>query len=130
MPFVVTNRNYGLIWDNPSKTTIEPGFNEQTVWVSEVGDRVSFFFIAGASTDEIYSGYRLLTGKLRLILPKAAYGFIQCKQRTERRMSCRPSPKASASGIYPLTLLWSTFSITPKWARWTSTPNIGPIRPA
>ena len=80
VPFVVTNRNYGLIWDNPSKTTIEPGFNEQTVWVSEVGDRVSFFFIAGASTDEIYSGYRLLTGAAP-ILPKAAYGFIQCKQR-------------------------------------------------
>jgi alpha-D-xyloside xylohydrolase len=37
------------VWDNPSKTTIEPGFNEQTRWTSEVGDRVSFFVIAGAT---------------------------------------------------------------------------------
>ncbi len=80
VPFLITNRGYGIIWDNPSKTTIEPGFNEQTRWTSQVGSRVSFFVIAGANTDEIYCGYRLLTGATPL-LPKAAYGFIQCKQR-------------------------------------------------
>jgi alpha-D-xyloside xylohydrolase len=80
VPFLITNRGYGLVWDNPSKTTIEPGFNEQTRWISEVGDRVSFFVIAGATADEIYAGYRLLTGPTPM-LPKAAYGYIQCKQR-------------------------------------------------
>ncbi len=80
VPFMVTNYGYGIIWDNPSKTVIEPGFNEQTRWTSEVGDRVSFFVIAGNTIDEIYSGYRLLTGATPL-LPKAAYGYIQCKQR-------------------------------------------------
>jgi len=77
---VVTNKGYGLVWDNPSKTTIYPGFNEQTLWSSQVGDRVSFFVIAGATADEIYAGYRLLTGPTPM-LPKAAYGYIQCKQR-------------------------------------------------
>ncbi|AXC10848.1 Alpha-xylosidase [Acidisarcina polymorpha] len=80
VPFLVTNKGYGLIWDNPSRTVIEPGFNEQTRWTSEVGDRVSFFVIAGKSTDEIYAGYRQLTGATPL-LPKSAYGFIQCKQK-------------------------------------------------
>jgi alpha-D-xyloside xylohydrolase len=80
VPFVVTNRGYGMVWDNPSKTTIEPGFNERTKWTSEVGNRVSFFVIAGKTTDEIYAGYRQLTGATPL-LPKAAYGYIQCKQR-------------------------------------------------
>ncbi len=80
VPFVVTNKGYGMVWDNPSKTTIEPGFNEQTKWTSQVGERVSFFVIAGNNTDEIYSGYRLLTGTAPL-LPKGAYGFIQSKQR-------------------------------------------------
>lgn len=80
VPFVVTNYGYGMVWDNPSKTTIEPGFNERTNWTSEVGNRVSYFVIAGANVDEIYSGYRLLTGATPM-LPKAAYGFVQCKQR-------------------------------------------------
>ena len=80
VPFLVTNKGYGLLWDNPSKTTIEPGFNEQTRWTSQVGDRVSFFVIAGTTADEIYAGYRLLTGPTPM-LPKAAFGYIQCKQR-------------------------------------------------
>jgi alpha-D-xyloside xylohydrolase len=80
VPFMVTNYGYGIIWDNPSKTVIEPGFNERTSWTSEVGDRVSFFVIAGSTFNEIYAGYRLLTGATPM-LPKAAYGYIQCKQR-------------------------------------------------
>ena len=80
VPFMVTNYGYGIIWDNPSKTVIEPGFNERTNWTSEVGDRVSFFVIAGSTLNEIYAGYRLLTGATPM-LPKAAYGYIQCKQR-------------------------------------------------
>ena len=80
VPFMVTNYGYGIVWDNPSRTTIEPGFNQQTRWTSEVGNRVSFFVIAGKNYDEIYSGYRLLTGATPM-LPKAAYGFVQCKQR-------------------------------------------------
>ncbi|HEY3757225.1 MAG TPA: TIM-barrel domain-containing protein [Opitutaceae bacterium] len=80
VPFLITNKGYGVVWDNPSRTTIEPGFNEQTRWTSEVGQRVSFFVIRGTTTDEIYEGYRLLTGPTPL-LPKSAYGYIQCKQR-------------------------------------------------
>jgi alpha-glucosidase/alpha-D-xyloside xylohydrolase len=54
VPFMVSSRNYGLIWDNPSKTTVDLGFNLQNVWSSAVGDRVSFFVIAGDTSDEIY----------------------------------------------------------------------------
>lgn len=80
VPFLVTNKGYGVLWDNPSKTTIDPYFNNKTRWTSQVGQRVSFFVIVGNSTDELYSGYRLLTGPAHL-LPKGAYGFIQSKER-------------------------------------------------
>ncbi|MGA2170595.1 MAG: TIM-barrel domain-containing protein [Terracidiphilus sp.] len=78
VPFMVSSRNYGLIWDNPSKTTVDLGFNLQNVWSSEVGDRVSFFVIAGDTSDEVYEGYRQLTG-VTPMLPKATYGYIQSK---------------------------------------------------
>jgi alpha-D-xyloside xylohydrolase len=80
VPFVVTNKGYGILWDNPSATTVAFGFNDQVRWTSDVGQRVSFFVIAGKSYDEIYSGYRLLTGSTPM-LPKSAYGYIQSKQR-------------------------------------------------
>ena len=78
VPFLISTAGYGLVWDNPSKTTIDLGFNEQNVWRSEVGDRVSFFVIAGDTSDGIYEGYRLLTGITHL-LPRATYGYIQSK---------------------------------------------------
>ena len=79
VPFLVTNKGYGLVWDNPSKTTVSLGFNNQNTFKSQVGQRVSFFVIAG-NYDAIYRGFRLLTGDVPM-LPKSAYGYIQCKQR-------------------------------------------------
>ena len=78
VPFMLSSRGYGLVWDNPSKTTVDLGFNGRNTWSSEVGDRVSYFVIGGDTSDEIYEGYRLLTGVTHL-LPKAAYGYIQSK---------------------------------------------------
>jgi alpha-D-xyloside xylohydrolase len=80
VPFIVTNKGYGILWDNPSATIVAFGFNDQVRWTSDVGQRVSFFVIAGATYDEIYTGYRLLTGSTPM-LPKSAYGYIQSKQR-------------------------------------------------
>jgi alpha-D-xyloside xylohydrolase len=80
VPFIVTNKGYALLWDNPSKTRVDFGFNGTTRWTSQVGQRVSFFVIAGDTYDEMYQGYRLLTGDVPM-LPKSAYGYIQCKQR-------------------------------------------------
>jgi alpha-glucosidase/alpha-D-xyloside xylohydrolase len=78
VPFMVSSRGYGLVWDNPSKTTIDLGFNQRNVWSSEVGDRVSYFVIAGKTSDEIYAGYRLLTGATPM-LPRTVYSYIQSK---------------------------------------------------
>jgi alpha-D-xyloside xylohydrolase len=80
VPFVVTNKGYAILWDNPSKTRVDFAFNEQTRWTSQVGQRVSFFVIVGDTYDQLYEGYRLLTGSVPM-LPKSAYGYIQCKQR-------------------------------------------------
>ena len=81
VPFVVTNKGYGIVWDNPSRTTVNFAYlGDSMRFTSDVGQRVSFFVIAGKSYDEIYRGYRLLTGDVPM-LPKSAYGYIQCKQR-------------------------------------------------
>ncbi|WP_446742389.1 glycoside hydrolase family 31 protein [Silvibacterium acidisoli] len=78
VPFMVSSNGYGIVWDNPSKTTIDLGFNQQNVWTSEVGDRVSFFIIAGDKVDDIYKGYREITG-ITHMLPRGVYGYIQSK---------------------------------------------------
>ena len=129
VPFLITNKGYGLIWDNPSKTTIEPGFNEQTKWTSQVGDRVSFFVIAGSTADEIYAGYRLLTGPTPL-LPKAAYGYIQCKQRYASQDEVLSVAKGYRDRHLPADVHGRRLVLLhQRWARWTWIRSSGPIPP-
>ncbi len=80
VPFLVSTRNYAIVWDNPSRSTLECANHGKTTWHSEVGDAVSFFLIVGNDADEIYSAYRNLTGAAPMP-PKAALGLIQSKAR-------------------------------------------------
>ena len=104
VPFLVTNKGYGILWDNPSATTIYPAFDGETKWTSTLGRRVSFFVIAGRTTDEIYGGYRLLTGATPM-LPKAAYGFIQCKQRYSTQAEVLSVAKGYRDRHLPLDIM-------------------------
>ncbi len=47
---------------------------------SEVADQIDYYFISGASMDEVISGYRTVTGKAP-VMPKWAMGFWQSRQR-------------------------------------------------
>ncbi|WP_298091819.1 TIM-barrel domain-containing protein, partial [uncultured Sphingomonas sp.] len=82
VPFMVTNKGYGIVWDNPSALKVMPGLHNATHWQSEVGERISFFVITGDTTDQLYAGYARLTGTTPLP-PKAAFGLIQSKARYE-----------------------------------------------
>lgn len=80
IPFLITSKKYGLIFDNPSRSKVTPGVEGKTIWEAEAGDLVSFFFITGEKNDDIYCGYRRLCGSAPLP-PRRGLGFIQCKQR-------------------------------------------------
>src|SRR3569833_2882080 len=78
VPFMVTNKGYGIVWDNPSDTVVSAAVNGHTTWKSNVGERVSYFVIVGSTADELYAGYRKITGGTPLP-PKAAFNNNQNK---------------------------------------------------
>ncbi|MCI8975954.1 MAG: DUF5110 domain-containing protein [Lachnospiraceae bacterium] len=80
VPFMVTNKGYGILFDNPSRMRVTPGVEGRTSWQAEVGEEISFFLITGEQADDIYKGFRLLTG-ITPLPPRKGLGFIQCKQR-------------------------------------------------
>jgi len=80
IPFMLTNKNYALVYDNPSKSTVACGVNGKTTWISEMGDAISFYVIYGNTTAEIYKSYGKLCGFAPLP-PKKSLGYIQCKQK-------------------------------------------------
>ncbi len=104
VPFMVTNKGYGIVWDNPSVTTVSPGLNNGTRWQSEVGERVSFFVITGDTTDALYAGYAKLTGATPLP-PKAAFGLIQSKARYETQAELLGIADGYRKRGYPLDVM-------------------------
>lgn len=83
IPFLVSSRSYGILWDNYSMTRVssisEKGISK-LIWWSEVADSIEYYFIYGPRIDEIIKSYRRLTGGTPL-LPRWAYGFWQSKER-------------------------------------------------
>ena len=112
VPFLVTNKGYGIVWDNPSATTISAGLHGRTSWQSNVGERVSYFVITGATADELYAGYRKLTGVTPLP-PKAAFGYMQSKARYENQKQVLDVAAGYRQRGYPLDVM------VVDWFHWT-----------
>jgi len=104
VPVLVSSRNYMIVWDNPSATTVSAGMNNGTRIQSEVGERVSFFLITGNNIDDLYKGYRLLTGVTPLP-PKAAFGLIQSKARYESQAELMGIAKGYRDRGYPIDVM-------------------------
>lgn len=79
VPFFVSTKGYGLFWDNYSPTTFEDK-PESTLFNSEVGDCVDYYFMFGESMDGSIACMRNLTGQAPMF-PLWTYGFWQSKER-------------------------------------------------
>lgn len=72
-------KGYGLFWDNYSPTMFNDS-SEETVFTSEVGDCIDYYFMYGGGSDEVIACIRELTGDAPLF-PIWSYGFWQSRER-------------------------------------------------
>ena len=82
-PFLVSTMNYGILWDNYSKTIFEDTPTGASIW-SDVASNVDYYFISGTTMDSVIAGYRYLTGQAPMY-GKWAYGYWQSKEHYENR---------------------------------------------
>jgi len=80
VPFMVSSRGYGLLWNNDSRSKFNNRFLHYLYVSSEVADIIDYYFFYGPELDKVVADYRELTGKAPLY-GKWAYGFWQCKNR-------------------------------------------------
>ncbi len=83
VPFLVSTRGYGILWDNYSMTKFHDG-PDGTFWWSDVADAIDYYFIFGENMDQVMASYRSLTGQAPLF-GKWAYGYWQSKERYYRQ---------------------------------------------
>ncbi|MDR0833817.1 MAG: glycoside hydrolase family 31 protein [Candidatus Symbiothrix sp.] len=89
LPFIVSNKNYGILWDNVSESTFEnprtahkhtPEANKLAFQSSQ--GSLGYYFVYGSTMDQLVGGYRTVTGKAQ-IMPKWAMGLWQSREPSQ-----------------------------------------------
>ena len=83
IPFLVSNRGYGFLWNLPSIGRVELGAN-RTRWVAEAAPQIDYWVTVGPAPTEILNHYAVVTGRSP-VLPEFAAGFWQCKLRYQNQ---------------------------------------------
>jgi len=79
VPFMVSNRGYGLFWNNPAIGTATFGANK-TEWYAQSTKKLDYFITAGDTPAEIEEQYSAATGRTPM-MPEFGMGYWQCKLR-------------------------------------------------
>lgn len=79
IPFYLSSRGYGFLWNNPAVGEAAFGQN-YTQWVAEQTDEIDYWIVAGRTPKEILKKYTALVGRAPHF-PSDALGLWQCKLR-------------------------------------------------
>lgn len=79
VPFLLSSRGYGFLWNNPAVGQVELGANA-TRWTAQATMQLDYWITAGATPAEILGKYADATGHTPM-MPEWAVGFWQCKLR-------------------------------------------------
>ena len=79
VPFVVSSRGYGFLWNNPAVGTASFASNG-TVWTARSTRKMDYYITAGDTPAEILGSYSLATGRAPM-MPEFGLGYWQCKLR-------------------------------------------------
>jgi alpha-D-xyloside xylohydrolase len=79
IPFLLSSRGYGFLWNNPAVGRVELGRNA-TRWTAEATTQVDYWITAGDTPAGILENYADATGHAPM-MPEWAAGFWQCKLR-------------------------------------------------
>lgn len=79
VPFMVSSRGYGFLWNNPAIGTAAFGANK-TEWYAKRTKKMDYFITAGDTPAEIEEQYSAATGRTPM-MPEYGLGYWQCKLR-------------------------------------------------
>ncbi len=115
--FLVSTNNYGILWDNYSKTIFSDDEDGLKIW-SDIGSNIDYYFVYGKNMDDIISGYRNLTGKAPMY-GKWAFGYWQSKEHYQTQAELMSVAEKYRRLKYPID------NIIQDWDYWNGAQNWG-----
>lgn len=79
VPFMISSRGYGFLWNNPAIGTATFATNK-TEWFAKSTKKLDYFITAGDTPAEIEENYTAATGRSPR-MPEYGIGYWQCKLR-------------------------------------------------
>lgn len=131
VPFYVSSRGYGFLWNNPAIGRAVFGTNITTfeAYSTRVLD---YWVVAGGSPAEIVHAYADVTGKVPM-MPEHGLGFWQCKLRYQNQEELLGIAREYKKRGIPLDVIVADFFHWEKQGNWsfdkTYWPDPGMYRP-
>lgn len=116
IPFVMSSRGYGFVWNNPAIGRVEFGTN-QTRWVAEAARQIDYLVIAGDTPAEIEQRYCGLFGYAPEF-PMWATGLWQSKLRYETQEELLSVAREYKRRGIPISLIVCDYFHWPQQGEW------------
>lgn len=124
VPFAVSSKGYGLLWNNPSVGSADFGKN-MTEYTAESTKQIDYWITAADTPSEIVEMYADVTGKAPM-MPEFAMGFWQCKLRYADQEEVLRIAREYYRRNLPLKVIVIDFFHWPHQGDWKFDPDYWP----
>lgn len=124
VPFAVSSKGYGLLWNNPAVGSADFGKN-MTEYTAESTKQIDYWITAADTPSEIVEMYAEVTGKVPM-MPEFAMGFWQCKLRYADQEEVLRIAREYYQRNLPLKVIVIDFFHWPHQGDWKFDPDYWP----
>lgn len=124
VPFALSSRGYGLLWNNPGIGRAVLGKNIMSFEAYST-NVLDYWVVAGDTPAEIEEAYSNVTGKVPM-MPEYGLGFWQCKLRYQTQEELLEVAREYKRRGLPIDLIVVDFFHWPKQGEWKFDSNYWP----
>lgn len=116
VPFVLSDKGYGFLWNNPAIGHVIFGTN-RTEWYASCAKQLDYWISAGDSPADIMENYSSVTGRPPM-MPEYAMGFWQCKLRYKTQEELLDVARSYYERHIPLSVIVIDYFHWPNQGTW------------
>lgn len=124
VPFCLSNRGYGFLWNNPAIGQVTFGKN-RTEWVADYTKQLDYWIVAQDTPAGIEEAYADATGKVPM-MPEYGMGFWQCKLRYQTQEELLAVARGYRERNIPVDVIVADFFHWPHEGEWKFDPEYWP----
>ncbi|MBQ7138963.1 MAG: family 31 glucosidase, partial [Clostridia bacterium] len=124
VPFVISSKGYGFLWNNPAIGEVSFGKNI-TVWKARSTRKLDYWICAGDTPAEIHQTYMQATG-MPPMMPEYGLGFWQSKLRYQTQEELLSVAREYKRRNLPLDVIVVDFFHWPLQGDWKFDPEYWP----